>query len=228
VLRCRDAEKMKIPGEVRQILEKKVFHEQKIALLQALVEKNPETTIIHDFITAEKLLIKKNGLRASKIYDSIAARTNDPAWLVERMAKTLAKYAYHDLGSGPIQMAHDIFTQRLGMDDEKAWKKLADILKRGKGFGFAAQCYGNAGMAGTAARMFEKLKQKDRAAWYYEQNKEYVRAARCYKSAKLHDKSGETYAKAGMLKLAVQQWKKAGTLEKHNIGEQMMQQILRR
>lgn len=219
---------MRIPNGVKQVLEKKVFHEQKIALLQGLVDESPESTIIHDFITAEKYLIKKNGLRASKIYDSIAVRTNNPAWLVERMAKTLAKYAYHDLGSGPIQMAHDIFTQRLSMEPEKAWKKLADILKKSKGFGYAAQCYGNAGMAGTAARMFEKLKQKDKAGWYYEQNKEHVRAARMYKAAKLHEKAGENYAKASMLKLAVKQWKKAGTLEKHNIGEQMMQQILRK
>lgn len=219
---------MRIPGEVKKILEKKAFHENKIVLLQNLLEKNPESTIIHDFITAEKYLIKKNGLRVAKIYESIASRSNNPAWLVERMAKTLAKYAYHDMGSGPVQLAHDIYTQRLGVEPEKAWKKIADILKRGKGFGYAAQCYANAGMEGTAARMFEKLKQKDRAGWYYEQNGEYVRAARVYKSAKLHDKAGTNYAKAGMMKLAVKQWKKAGTLKDHNIGEQVMEQILKR
>ena len=70
---------MRVPNGVRQVLETKAFHEKKVYLLQALVEKNPEATIIHDFITAEKYLIKKNGFRAAKIYESIASRTNDPS-----------------------------------------------------------------------------------------------------------------------------------------------------
>ena len=149
--------------------------------------------------------------------------------LVERQARTLAKYAYQDIGSGPIEKAHVLFTQKLGEDPEKAWKKIADILKRMKGWGYAAQCYANAGMEGTAARMFEKqLKDGQRAAFYYEENEEFVRAARMYKKSKLHDKAGSCYLKAGMMKLAVQQWKKAGTLKQHNVGEQVMERILRK
>jgi tetratricopeptide (TPR) repeat protein len=211
---------MKNAGEIREILEKKIFHEEKIVLLQQLLEKEPHSHILKDFIAAEKYLIKKNGLAAAKIYDGLAAEYGDPSWLVERMAKTLAKYAYFDMGSGPVIMAHEAMTKRLGMDSEKAWKKLGDILKTSKGFGYAAQCYANADMAGTAARMFEKLKQPDRAAFYYEQEGEHVRAARMYKRHKLYDKAGENYAKAGFMKLAVQQWKKAGTLDKHNVGYQ--------
>lgn len=217
---------MRNAGDIKEILEKKIFHEEKIVLLQQLLQKHPHSIEINDFIAAEKYLIKKNGLAAAKIYDGVASQHGDPSWLVERMAKTLAKYAYFDMGSGPVIMAHDALVKRVGMEPDKAWKKLGDLLKKSKGFGYAAQCYANANMEGTAARMFEKLKQPDRAAFYYEQHGEYVRAARMYKRHKLHDKAGENYAKAGFMKLAVQQWKKAGTLEKHNIGSQTYHNIV--
>lgn len=219
----------RIPSEVQAILKRKMYHEQKAFHLKKLLEENPDQPIISDFITAEELLVKKKGFRAAKVYEQIALKTGEPQWLMDRLARTLAKYAYQDIGSGPIEKAHMIFTQKLDMEPEKAWKRIADILKRMKGWGYAAQCYANADMPGTAARMFEKqLKQPDRAAWYYEQAEEWLPAARMYKKAKLHDKAGECYTKAGMLKMAVKQWKKAGTLEKHNIGEQVMQQILRK
>jgi len=84
-------------------------------------------------------------------------------------------------------------------------------------------------MPGTAARMFEKtLKEPQRAAFYYEQAGEFLPAARMYKKAKLFDKAGNCYAQGGLLKNAVKMWKKAGTLEKHNIGEQTMENILRK
>ena len=220
---------MKIPSAVQDILKKRAYHEQKIFHLKKLLEQNPQHSVVLSFITAEEYLIKKKGFKAAKVYEDICAKTGEPRWLLDRLARTLAKYAYQDIGSGPIDKAHSIFTQKLGVDPEKAWKRIADILKRVRGYGYAAQCYANADMPGTAARMFEKqLKQPPKAAWYYEQAGEWLPAARMYKKSKLHDKAGECYVKAGMLKMAVKQWKKAGTLKKHNIGEQVMEQIMRK
>jgi tetratricopeptide (TPR) repeat protein len=220
---------MKIPSEVQSILKRKMYHEQKIFHLKQLLEKNPDCSVIGDFVRAEELLIRKKGFQAAKVYEEISVKTGEPRWLMDRLARTLAKYAYFDIGSGPIDKAHAIFTQKLGEDPLKAWKTIADILKRVKGWGYAAQCYANAEMPGTAARMFEKqLKDSQRAAWYYEQAEEWLHAARMYKKSKLHDKAGICYMKAGMMKMAVKQWKKAGTLKKHNIGEQMMEQIFRK
>ncbi|MBW2967423.1 hypothetical protein KY362_02970 [Candidatus Woesearchaeota archaeon] len=220
---------VRIPSAVQDLLRKRIYHEQKIILLNKLVEGQEQHSIVHDFIRAEELLIKKKGFAAARVYEEIAVQAGEPRWLLDRLARTLAKYAYQDIGSGPIEKSHAIFTQKLGEDPEKAWKKIADILKRMKGWGYAAQCYANAGMAGTAARMFEKqLKDGQRAAFYYEENEEFVRAARMYKKAKLYDKAGECYAKGGLLKNAVQLWKKAGTLEKHNIGEQTLARIMGR
>jgi len=220
---------MRIPSEVQEILKQRMYHEQKIFHIRKLFDKYPDCTVLDDFIRAEEALIKKNGLRASKIYEEIASKTGDPKWLIDRQARTLAKYAYFDIGSGPIEKAHALMTQKLEMEPEKAWKRIADILKKMKGWGYAAQCYANAEMPGTAARMFEKqLKQPQKAAWYYEKADEFLDAARMYKKAKLHDRAGSCYAKAGMLKMAVQQWKKAGTLEQHNIGEQTLSNILRK
>lgn len=219
----------RIPAEVQTILKQKMYHEQKAFHLKKLLESHPNDQIIPLFIQAEELLVKKKGFRAAKVYEQIASQTGDPKWLLDRTARTLAKYAYQDIGSGPIEKAHTIFTQKLDVEPEKAWKTIADILKRVKGWGYAAQCYANAEMPGTAARMFEKqLKQPQKAAWYYEQAGEFIHAARMYKKAKLHDKAGSCYVKAGMMKMAVQQWKKAGTLEKHNIGPQVMEQIMRK
>ena len=219
----------RIPGEVQEILKMKIYHEQKAFRLKQLMEAHPDNQHIEQFVKAEELLVKKKGFRAAKVYEEIASQTGDPKWLLDRTARTLAKYAYQDIGSGPIEKAHAIFTQKLDVEPEKAWKTIADILKRMKGWGYSAQCYANADMPGTAARMFEKqLKDPQRAAFYYEQADEFIHAARMYKKAKLHDKAGSCYVKAGMMKMAVQQWKKAGTLEKHNIGPQVMEQIMRK
>jgi tetratricopeptide (TPR) repeat protein len=221
--------KMRIPSAVHDILTQKITHPEKIALLNRLLEKDPESTVVYEFIKAEELLISKKGMAAADLYGEIAKWTGEPHWLVERQAKTLAKYAYHDIGSGPIDKAFQIYTQKLGVEPEKAWKKIGDILKNSKGFGFAAQCYANAGQAAAAGKMFEKqTKDPQRAAWYYEQSEQWLKAARAYKKAKLHDKAGECYAHAGLMKMAVQQWKKAGTLEKHNVGEQTLRNILKR
>ncbi|MBW2964280.1 soluble NSF attachment family protein [Candidatus Woesearchaeota archaeon] len=220
---------MRIPSEVHLVLRQRVKHEEKITLLQALLQKMPEQTVIHDFIQAEQLLIRKKGMLAAQLYGEIAYRFGEPSWLLERQAKTYAKYAYTDIGSGPINKAFDIYTQKLGVDEEKAWKKIGDILTAMKGFGYAAQCYANAGQAKKSGKIFEKnTKDPQRAGFYYEQAEEWLPAARAYKKAKLHDKAGECYAKAGYLKLAVQQWKKAGTLERHNVGPQTMENILRK
>ncbi|MBW2997632.1 hypothetical protein KY349_04805 [Candidatus Woesearchaeota archaeon] len=220
---------MRIPSEVQEILKRKAYHEQKAFYLKQLLEKYPDNPLILEFMRAEEYLMKKKGFKAAKVYEGICAKVGDLRWLVERQARTLAKYAYQDIGSGPIDKAHMLFTRKLGEDPLKAWKKIADILKRVKGWGYSAQCYANADMPGTAARMFEKqLKQPQKAAWYYEQAEEWLPAARMYKKAKLFDKAGECYTRAGMLKNAVKQWKKAGTLAKHNIGEQVMEQILRK
>ena len=219
----------RIPSEVQEILKRKIYHEQKAFHLKKLLDSHPDNSVIADFVRAEELLVKKKGFKAAKLYEDIASRTGDPKWLLDRTARTLAKYAYQDIGSGPIEKAHQIFTQKMGDDPEHAWKTIADILKRMKGWGYSAQCYANANMPGTAARMFEKqLKDPQRAAWYYEQAEEWLHAARMYKKAKLLDKAGSCYVKAGMMKNAVQVWKKAGTLEKHNVGEQVMEQILRK
>ena len=220
---------MRIPSEVREILKRKIYHEQKVFHLKQLMQKYPDNPIILSFVQAEEYLMKKKGFKAAKVYEEICSKTGDPRWLLDRLARTLAKYAYQDIGSGPIEKAHLIFTQKLGVEPEKAWKRIADILKRMKGWGYAAQCYANADMPGTAARMFEKqLKQPQKAAWYYELAEEWLSAARMYKKSKLHDKAGECYARVDMLKMAVKQWKKAGTLEKHNIGKQVMEKILRK
>ncbi|MFC1742104.1 hypothetical protein ACFL3V_06220 [Nanoarchaeota archaeon] len=220
---------MRIPTEVQLILKQRVKHEQKIELLQALLERTPDATVIYDFVKAEELLVRKKGMLAADLYGEIALRCGDPKWLLERQAKTYAKYAYFDIGSGPINKAFVIFTQKLDDEPERAWKKIADVLKGMKGWGYAAQCYANAGMPGTAARMFEKtLKEPQRAAFYYEQAKEWLPAARMYKKAKMHDKAGVCYAGGGLLKNAVKMWKKAGTLEKHNVGEQTMENIMRK
>ena len=217
---------MRIPSAVQEVLRQKIPHQEKIVLLKKILEQDPDCTVINSFIHAEDLLVSKKGVEAADIYERIAEKAGNPSWLVERQAKTLARYAYYNIGAGPINKAHDIYTQRLGIEPDKAWKKIAEILKKAKGYGYAAQCYANAGMPGTAARMSEKLKDVPRAAWYYELAEEWVRAARMYKRAKLHDKSGECYQKSGFMKLAVQQWKKSGTLEKHNIGEQTLSNIM--
>jgi tetratricopeptide (TPR) repeat protein len=219
---------MRVPNGVQDILRQKIPHQDKIALLKKILEQEPDNTIINAFIHAEELLTSKKGVEAAEVYERIAAKCGEPSWLIERQAKTLARYAYYNIGAGPINKAHDIYTQKLGIEPDKAWKKIAEILKKAKGYGYAAQCYANAGMPGTAARMSEKLKDVPRAAWYYEMAEEWVRAARMYKRAKLHDKSGECYQKSGFMKLAVQQWKKSGTLEKHNIGEQTLQNIIKK
>ncbi|MBW2972186.1 hypothetical protein KY359_04085 [Candidatus Woesearchaeota archaeon] len=219
----------RIPSEVQDILKEKIYHEQKAFRLKQLMEKYPDNPVIPEFVRAEELLVRKKGFQAAKVYEDIAAMTGEPNWLMDRLARTLAKYAYFDIGSGPIEKAHAIFTQKLGDDPEHAWKTIADILKRMKGWGYSAQCYANANMPGTAARMFEKqLKDAQRSAFYYEQAEEWINAARMYKKAKLHDKAGSCYLRAGMMKMAVQQWKKAGTLAQHNIGPQVMEQILRK
>jgi tetratricopeptide (TPR) repeat protein len=220
---------LRIPSEVQVILKQRVKHEQKIELLNVLLEKNPECTVVYDFVRAEELLVKKKGMAAADLYGEIGSKAGDPRWLLERQAKTYAKYAYFDIGSGPIHKAFAIFTTKLDEEPEKAWKKIADVLKNMKGWGYAGQCYANAGMPGTAARMFEKtLKEPQRAAFYYEKAEEWLSAARMYKKAKLFDKAGNCYAQGGLLKNAVKLWKKAGTLEKHNIGEQTMENILRK
>jgi tetratricopeptide (TPR) repeat protein len=220
---------MRIPSEVQAVLKQRIKHEQKIELLTALLEKMPDATVLYDFIKAEELLVKKKGMMAAELYGEIASRVGEPRWLLERQAKTYAKYAYFDIGRGPIDKAFSIFTQKLDDEPEKAWKKIADVLKNMKGWGYAAQCYANAGMPGTAARMFEKtLKEPQRAAFYYEQAEEWLPAARMYKKAKLHDKAGVCYANAGLLKNAVKMWKIAGTLERHNVGEQTIQNIMRK
>jgi tetratricopeptide (TPR) repeat protein len=219
----------RIPNGVQEILKRKIYHEQKVFHLKQLLEKDPDNAVIMDFVRAEEHLVKKKGFQAAKVYEEIALKTGEPRWLMDRLARTLAKYAYRDIGSGPIEKAHMIFTQKLGQDPEHAWKTIADILKRVKGWGYAAQCYANADMPGTAARMFEKqLRQPQKAAWYYEQAEEWLPAARMYKKAKLFDQAGNCYVKAKMMKNAVKMWKKADTLEKHNVGEQMMEQIMRK
>jgi tetratricopeptide (TPR) repeat protein len=218
---------MRIPGAVQDILSQKLPHPEKINLLSGLLAKEPEHTIVREFIYAEKLLTLKKGLDAADLYGEIASRAGDPRWLLERQAKTYAKYAYSNIGSGPIDKAFRILTEKVGVEEDKAWKKLGDLLKNSKGFGYAAQCYANAGKGVTAGKMFEKqIKDPHRAAWYYEQSEEWLKAARMYKKQKLHDKSGECYEKAGMMKLAVKEWKKAGTLAKHNIGEQTLKNII--
>ena len=218
---------MRIPGAVQDILSQKLPHPEKINLLNTLLQKEPEHTIIKEFVYAEKLLTLKRGLDAAEMYGEIASRCGDPKWLLERQAKTYAKYAYSNIGSGPIDKAFRILTEKVGVEEDKAWKKLGDLLKNSKGFGYAAQCYANAGKGATAGKMFEKqIKDPHRAAWYYEQSDEWLKAARMYKKQKLHDKAGECYEKAGMMKLAVKEWKNAGTLEKHNIGAQTLKNIL--
>jgi tetratricopeptide (TPR) repeat protein len=217
---------MRVPNGVQDILRQKILHQDKIVLLKQLLDKEPDCTLINDFIRAEERLVSKKGMEASDIYERIAGKCGEPSWLVERQAKTLARYAYYNIGAGPIDKSFEIYTQKLGLEPDKAWKKIAEILKKAKGYGYAAQCYANAGMPGTAARMSEKLKDPQRSAWYYELAQEWVRSARMYKRAKLYDKAGECYQKANFMKLAVQQWKKAGTLEQHNIGEQMLQNIM--
>ena len=220
---------MRIPSALQDILSEKMTHQEKILRLQSLLDKCPECTVIYDFIKAEGLLVSKKGMLASDIYADIARHIGNPRWLIERQARTLAKYAYYDIGSGPIQKSFDIYTEKLGVPPDKAWKRIGDILKSSKGYGYAAQCYANAGQASSAGKMFEKqTKDSQRAAWYYEQAEEWLKAARAYKKAKLHDKAGECYSKAGMMKMAVQQWKKAGTLEKHNIGAQTLKNIQKR
>lgn len=220
---------MRIPSEVQLVLKQRVKHEEKIQLFHALLQRVPDGTVVYDFIKAEELLIRKKGILAAEMYGEIAARTGEPSWLLERQAKTYAKYAYTDIGSGPINKAFEIYTQKLEVEEEKAWKKIGDILTSMKGFGYAAQCYANAGQAKKSGKIFEKnTKDPQKAAFYYEQAEEYLPAARAYKKAKLHDKAGECYEKAGYMKLAVQQWKKAGTLERHNVGPQTMENILRK
>ncbi len=217
---------MRIPKQVKSILKQKITHQDKIVLLQQLLDKEPKSIIIKDFVRAEELLIKKNGMLAAEVYADISLKTCEPRWLIERQAKTYAKYAYYDIGSGPLNKSFEIYTTKLNVSPEKAWKKIADILKTVKGYGYAAQCYANAGMSDAAGKMLAKQNDPQRAAWYFEQAEQWVKAAAKYKKAKLPDKAGTCYEKAGHMKQAVQQWKKAGTLEQHNIGKQTYQNIM--
>jgi len=217
----------RVLSDARKILKQKITHQEKIAQFQILEKKHPDSKSLDLFVRAEQFLIAKRGKDAAELYCEIAQKA-DFAWLYERAAKTYAKYAYSDIGSGLIVKAHEIYTQKLSEEPTAAWKKIADILKKNKGYGYAAQCYSNAGLAGTAARMSQKVKDHQRAAWYFEQGGEWMNAAKLYKRLKLHDKSGECFQKCGDMKSAVLQWKKAGTLEKHNIGEQTFKNFLKK
>jgi len=220
---------MKIPAPLKRVLKQKITHQDKLILLRNLLQESPKSIIIQEFIKAEELLIRKQGMDAAEKYSYIASLTGEPKWLIERQAKTLTKYAYTDIGSGPLNKAFDIYTQRLNMAPEKAWKKIAEVLKSAKGYGYAAQCYANAGMPDAAGKMLQRdAKDPQRAAWYFEQAGEWMKAARLYNKAKLPDKAGECFEKAGEMKHAVKQWKKAGTLEKHNVGKQTYSNIMKR
>jgi tetratricopeptide (TPR) repeat protein len=212
--------------EIKRTLSKKISHQEKIVLLSELKGKNPRLGIIDEFISAEELLIKKDGLAAAQIYGRLA-NLLDIDWLLERQARTIAKYAYQDIGSGTLNKAHQIYVQ-LGVADDTAWKKIADILKTAKGYGYAAQCYLQAGKPQLAAKMCRKAGDLNRAALYFEKSSEWLSAAKLYKKAKVHDKAGECFKLAGDMKSAVIEWRKAGTLEKHNIGPQTAYNILHR
>jgi tetratricopeptide (TPR) repeat protein len=211
--------------DAKKVLRQKLGHEQKIVLFKELERKYPDSKSVDFFIRAEQHLIGKRGKDAAELYCAIAEKA-DAKWLFERAAKTYAKYAYTDIGSGLISKAHDIFTQKLSCNPDEAWKRIGDILRKNKGYGFAAQCYSNAGLPDTAARMSQKIKDPQRAAWYFEQANMWDKAAKLYKRLKLHEKSGDCFQKCGDMKSAVAQWKKAGSLEKHNIGEQTLRNIL--
>ncbi len=220
----------KLFSALRRITKKKVSHENKILLLESLRNnKTPnEQYIVDHFIKASQLLDRRKGLDAADLLENIHRYVPEQVWLLEYQAYLYSRYAYHNIASGAIQKAHSIFTDRLNWKEEDAWFRIATTLKKHKGYGFAAQCYANAGKPDAAARMLKRQKKLQQAAWYFEQAGEWKQAALLYRRDKYHDKAGECFARHGDLKSAALQWKKAGTLEKHNIGKDVYKRMMRK
>ena len=218
----------KVLSVIRRILKKRISHGDKIILLNSLRNnKTPNIQYLIDgFIRSENFLIRKKGLNAADAIESLYRYIPEQAWLLEYQAYLYSRYAYHHIASGAIQKAHSIYTQRLNWKDPDAWRRIADILKKHKGWGFAAQCYANAGKPDVAARMLKRNKKLQQAGWYFEQAESWKDAALCYRKDKLYDKAGECFAKQGDLKTALRCWKKAGSLERHNIGKETWKKVM--
>ncbi len=218
----------KVLSSIRRILKKRISHEDRIILLNSLRQgKTPNIQYLIDgFIRSENLLIRKKGLDAADLLASLERFIPEQVWLLEYRAYLYSRYAYHHIASGAIQKSYDIYTQRLGWKDSDAWRRIARILKDHKGFGFAAQCYANAGSPDTAARMLKRAKKFQQAGWYFEQAGLWRDAALCYRREKLYDKAGDCFAQHGDLRSAFRSWKKAGTLDKHNVGDALWKKVM--
>ena len=218
----------KLLSSVRRVLKKNVPHEDKMLLFSRLQNnRTPNVQYLLDmFINHERLLGRKKGLDAADILTTIQNFIPEQVWLIEYQAYLYSRYAYHDIASGAIQKAHDIFTQRLNWKDEDAWFRIGTILKKHRGYGFAAQCFTNAGRPEVAARMLKSQKKFQQAGWYFEQARLWKEAALAYRRDKLFDKAGDCFAEHGDMRSAVRCWKQAGTLEKHNIGRETYRNIM--
>lgn len=215
-------------GALKRIMKKNVSHEDKILLLESLRNnKTPNVQYLIDgFINSERLLVRKKGLDAAEVLQQFMQFLPELVWLYEYQAFLYSRYAYHDISSGAIQKAHDIYTQHLGWRPEDSWFRIATVLKKYKGYGFAAQAYENAGKPELAARMLKAQKKFQQAAWYFEKAGFWKDAAILYRRERYDDKAGECFARHGDLRSAVKCWKKAGTLEQHNIGKDTYRNIM--
>jgi tetratricopeptide (TPR) repeat protein len=176
---------------------------------------------------AEQRLIERKGLFAADLYEHVRSQISDLKHLLLREAQVRVGFAYSDISSGAVQKAYNCYIL-LGYPEQKAWMTVAAGLINVKGYGFAAQCYGNAGKPELAGRLFSKLGKFQQAGWYFEMAKQYKRAAVQYKKGQYFDKAGDCYSQVGDNYSAVKMWKKAGTLKSKNLGEQLIDKYSRK
>ncbi len=220
----------KLVSSIKRIIKKKISHEQKASLFLALQNnKTPnEQFLIKGFMDASNLLARKKGIEAADRIAPLHSFIPDQVWLHEYQAHLYARYAYNNISSGAINKSFNILTENLNWKPENAWQKIAITLKKHKGFGFAAQCYANAGKPEIAARMLKSKKMLQQAGWYFEQAAFWKDAAMCYRRDKYFDKAGVCFEKSGDLKSAARCFKKAGTLEAHNISKEQYKKIIKK
>lgn len=177
---------------------------------------------IERLIDAEQKLLEKKGIFAADLYEHVRSKISNLKHLLLHEAQTRAGFAYTNISSGSVQKAVNCYIL-LGYSDMKAWFTVAEGLVKVKGFGFAAQCYNNAGKPEVAARMFAKQGKFQEAGWYFELAKQFKHAAVQYKKGKYFDKAGDCYKEANEMHSAVMLWKKAGTLDRKDIGTQLIE-----
>ena len=219
----------KLVNSIKRIVKKKISNQEKATLFLSLQNnKAPnEQFFIKGFMDVSNLLSRKKGIDAAERLEPLHSFIPDQVWLHEYQAHLYARYAYHNISRGAINKSYQILTDRLNWKPNNAWQRIAVTLKKHKGFGFAAQCYANAGKPVIAARMLRSKKMLQQAGWYFEKAESWRDAALCYRRDKYFDKAGECFQKFGDIKSAARCFKKADTLERRGISKEQYKKIMK-